>query len=77
MQKLTLEIRRISLLTGRGADKISLHVSNDKVLDMVLGNTEARKVFPELYFDLKITQGKGEELLTALGLVADEIINLK
>lgn len=73
MQKLRLTIRRIHLLTGRGADQISFHVPNDKVLDKVLGNTEAREIFTELDFDLKITQGKGKELLTALGLTADEI----
>lgn len=76
MQKLQLEIRRISILKGMGTYKISLHVPNKKALDETLGNTEARDLFPELYFDLQITRGKGEDLLTALGLVTDEIIYL-
>ncbi len=78
MQKLQLEIRRISILTGRsGTDHLSLFVSNDQVLDKVLGDTKTRQIFPELCFDLKITKGKGEDLLTALGLTADEIISLE
>ena len=76
MQELNLKIRRISLLKGRGADQICFHVPNDPVLDKVLGNAPARKCFPELSFDLRITKDKGEELLAALGLTADEIINL-
>jgi hypothetical protein len=77
MQKLQLEIRRISILTGRGTDQISFCVPNDQALDKVLGNTEARQLFPELSFDLKITKGKGKDLLAALGLTADEIISLE
>lgn len=77
MQKLQLEIRHIGILTGRGTDQISFYVPNDQVLDKTLGNTEARQNFPELCFDLKITKGKGKDLLVALGLVADEIISLE
>ena len=76
MQKLQLTIRRVSLLTGHGADQISFFVPNDQVLDKVLGSTEARKIFPELIFDIKITKGKGKDLLTALGLTIDETISL-
>lgn len=76
MQILQLEIRRIVILRGCGADQICFHVVNDQVLDKVLGDTEARKIFTELNFDLKITKDKGEDLLTALGLKADEIISL-
>ncbi len=76
MQKLQLEIRHITLLKTRGADEISFCVPNDQVLDKVLGKSEARENFPELYFDLKITKGKGEELLSALGLVPDEMIRI-
>lgn len=75
MQTLRLGIRHITLLRGLGADQISFCVPNNQVLDQVLGNTEARQIFPELNFDLKISKGKGEELLSALGLVADEIIS--
>jgi len=76
MQTLQLEIRRITILKGFGADQISFHVPADQVLNIVLGNTEARQIFQELNFDLKITKDKGEKLLAALGLKADEIINL-
>lgn len=75
MQKLQLSIRRISLLKGDGADQISFCVPNDQVLDKVLGDTQARQLFPELYFDLKITKDKGEDLLAALGLTADKVID--
>ncbi|KKN91232.1 hypothetical protein LCGC14_0221000 [marine sediment metagenome] len=75
MQKLQLEISHITIPKGIGADQISFCVPNDRVLDDVLGDTEARECFPELYFDLKITKGKGEKLLSALGLVADRIIS--
>lgn len=74
MQQLHLNIRRISILTGIGADQISFHVPNDQALDKILGNTKARECFSELCFDLRITQGKGKDLLTALGLTANEII---
>lgn len=77
MQKLLLGIRHITLLKGFGADQISFCVPNDRVLNKVLGDTEARQIFPELNFDIKISKGKGEELLSALGLVADEIIDLQ
>lgn len=76
MQKLQLKIRQITILTGHGADQISFFVPNDQVLDKVLGDTEAREIFPELIFDIKITKGKGKDLLTALGLKADETISL-
>lgn len=76
MQKLQLNIRKISILTGIGPDRISLFVPNNKVLDVVLGGTPARDLFPELYFELTITRGEGESLLAALGLKADEIISL-
>ena len=76
MQELHLKIKHITLLKGRGADLIAFFVPNDSVLDKVLGNTEARENFSELNFDLKITKGKGEELLSALGLVPDEIVNI-
>ena len=46
------------------------------MLDKVLGNTEAREIFPELIFDIKITKGKGKDLLKALGLTIDETIPL-
>lgn len=76
MQKLQLKIRQITILTGHGVDQISFFVPNDQVLDKVLGNTEARENFPELIFDIKITKGKGKDLLTALGLTADATISL-
>ena len=76
MQTLQLEIRRITILKGHGVDQICFHAMNEQVLDQVLGDTEARELFPELCFDLKITKDKGEDLLAALGLVADEVINL-
>lgn len=76
MQNLQLAIRQISILKGRGADQICFHVPNYQALDRVLGNTEARKIFPELTFDLKITKDKGEDLLAALGLKADEVIDI-
>ncbi len=75
MQKLQLDISHITILKGIGTDQISFYVQNNQVLDDVLGNTEARECFPELCFDLKITKGKGEKLLSALGLVANEIIS--
>lgn len=74
MQKLNLDIRYITILKGQGADQISFAVPNDAALDEVLGDTNARQNFPELYFELHITKDKGEELLTALGLIADKII---
>jgi len=74
MQELKLKIRRVSVLTGRGPDHISIYVPNDEVLDKVLGSTEARAFFPELYFELRISAGKGEELAEALGLEVDEVI---
>ena len=76
MQKLELEIRHISILKGIGADRISFSVPNDEVIDKVLGETEARKIFPELSFDLQISKDKGEDLLAALELKSDEIINV-
>lgn len=76
MQKLNLEIRHITILQGHGVDQISFAVPNDKALDKVLGNTEARQNFPELYFELKITKNKGKEILAALELVADEIVSM-
>ena len=75
MQELKLKIRRIVILKGMGADRISFDVPNDRVLDKVLGKTEARRCFPELSFDLQISKDKGEDLLSALGLTADEIID--
>lgn len=77
MQKLELEIRHIIIVTGRGTDKISFSVPNNEALDKTLGDTEARENFPELNFDLQITRGKGEDLLSALGLVADEVIPIQ
>ncbi len=76
MQKLKLEIRHISILKGIGADQISFFVPNNEALDKVLGRTEARLIFPELVFETKITQNKGEDLLAALGIMADEIIDV-
>lgn len=76
MQELKLEIRHIILVTGHGTDKISFSVPNDQVLNKVLGDTEQRQCFPELHFDLNFPQNKGEELLSALGLKADEIITI-
>lgn len=77
MQKLELEIRHIIIMTGRGTDKISFYVPNDEALNKTLGNTEAREIFLELNFDLQITRGKGKDLLSSLGLVADEVISIQ
>lgn len=77
MQELKLKIRHIIIVTGHGTDKISFSVPNDQVLDTVLGNTEARENFPELNFDISFPRNKGEKLLLALGLKADENISLE
>ncbi len=77
MQELQLKIRHIILVKDRGTDRISFSVPNDQALDKVLGGTKARENFPELHFDLNFPRNKGEELLSALGLKADEIISLK
>lgn len=75
MQELQLKIRHIILVTGSRTDEISFSVPNDQALDKVLGDTESRECFPELHFDLNFPKGKGEDLLSALGLVADKIIS--
>lgn len=77
MQELKLKIRHIIIVKGRGTDKISLAVPNDQAIDKVLKNPDTRSNFPELHFDLDFPMNKGEELLAALGLKADEVISLK
>ncbi len=80
VQKLTLEVVGVTLLTGPGVDQLTIRVP---AADLINRATEGRlrdglrgtDIFgSDLLLDLHITKGCGERLARELGLVVTERI---
>lgn len=82
IQSLTLEVVGVTLLTGQGADQLTIHVpaadainkaTEGKLKDVAQGTD----IFgPNLHLELKITKGCGEQLAEELGLVVTNRIDI-
>ena len=81
VQKLTLEISGVTLLTGQGADRVTIYVpAADAINKATKGRfqdgVQGTDIFgPNICLDLRITQGCGEQLVKELGLVVTNRID--
>lgn len=81
VQKLTLEVSGVTLLTGQGADQLTIRVP---AADLINKATEGRMrdgvqgtdIFgSDLCLELRITRGCGVQLASELGLVVTNRID--
>ena len=81
-QKLNLNVSKVTLFTGRGADQLTIHVPASHLINEVTKNKledgfKGKDIFcSDLCFELRISKDCGENLVQALGLVITERIDL-
>lgn len=82
IQSLTLEVVGVTLLTGQGADQLTIHaLAADAINKATEGKlkdgAQGTDLFgPNIHLELRITRGCGEQLIRELGLVVTKKINI-
>lgn len=72
----SFDIRKVTVMTGRGLDHLDIHVRfSEEMKDVLKDFPQAQEIFEDLILETKITKGQGTALAERLGLHVDEVIN--